>query len=165
MTLAAIVAVSSNGVIGHDNQIPWYLPADLAYFKRMTLGKPVIMGRKCFRSIGRALPKRLNVVLSLDPFFRADGIEIAHSPAEAFDIAAATGAELAFVIGGAQIYEAFWEKTEILYYTEVHIKVEGDVFFPAVSPEEWELQSSEHHAADEKNECAYTFKVFRRRVN
>ncbi len=164
MTIAAIVAVSENGVIGDDNQIPWYLPADLAYFKRTTVGKPVIMGRKCFQSIGRALPKRLNVVLTRNAFFAADGATVVHGGAQAMEVAAASGAETAFVIGGADIYELFWAQTRTLYYTLVHTAVEGDIKFPDLDEAEWRLTSEERHEADAKNAHAYTFRVYERRL-
>ncbi len=164
MTIAAIVAVSENGVIGDDNQIPWYLPADLAYFKRTTVGKPVIMGRKCFQSIGRALPKRLNVVLTRNAFFVADGVTVVHSGEQAMEVAAGGGAETAFVIGGADIYELFWAQTRTLYYTLVHAEVAGDVKFPSIDGAEWSLTSEERHEADDKNAHAYTFRVYERRM-
>ncbi len=164
MTIAAIVAVSENGVIGDDNQIPWYLPADLAYFKRTTVGKPVIMGRKCFQSIGRALPKRTNVVLTRNAFFVADGVTVVHSGEQAVEVAAASGAETAFVIGGADIYELFWLQTRVLYYTLVHTQVAGDVKFPSLDEAEWQLTSEERHEADDKNAHAYTFRVYERRL-
>ena len=125
MKLSAIVAVSANGVIGADNQIPWYLPDDLKYFKRVTLGHPVLMGRKCFASIGRPLPKRLNVVLTRNAFYVADGVTVAHSPEQALEVARHSGAETAFVIGGADIYELFWAQTQTLYLTRVHAEFEG----------------------------------------
>ena len=162
MTLAAIVAVAANGVIGDDNQIPWYLPADLAYFKRVTVGHPVIMGRKCFQSIGRPLPKRLNVVLTRNPFFLADGVEVAHAPAEALAIAAESGAAEAFIIGGADIYRAFWAQTQTLYLTEVHAEFPGDVRFEIPDPEAWRLVASESHEPDTKNAYGYTFQRFER---
>ncbi len=164
MTIAAIVAVSENGVIGDDNQIPWYLPADLAYFKRTTVGKPVIMGRKCFQSIGRPLPKRTNVVLTRNAFFVADGVTVVHSGEQAMEVAAASGAETAFVIGGADIYELFWLQTRTLYYTLVHTEVAGDVKFPSLDEAEWRLTSEERHEADDKNAHAYTFRVYERRL-
>ena len=162
MLLSAIVAVSANGVIGDDNQIPWYLPADLRYFKRVTLGHPVLMGRKCFQSIGRALPKRLNVVMTRNAFFVADGVTVAHSGEQALEVARASGAEEAFVIGGADIYRLFWAQTRTLYYTLVHTEVDGDVRFPDVDPAEWRLTSEERHEADAKNPHAYTFRVYER---
>ena len=164
MMLSAIVAVSENGIIGDDNQIPWYLPADLAYFKRTTMGKPVIMGRKCFESIGRPLPKRLNVVLTRNAFFTADGVIVTHSGAQAMEVAAASGAAEAFVIGGADIYRLFWAQTRTLYYTLVHTEVDGDIRFPDLDEAEWSLTSEERHEADAKNAHAYTFRVYERRL-
>ncbi len=163
MTLAAIVAMTPDRVIGADNQIPWYLPSDLRYFKRTTLGHPVIMGRKCFRSIGRPLPKRTNIVLSRDPHFIATGIVAARSKSEALAEARATGADTSFVIGGAEIYSLFWEETELLYLTQVNADVAGDVYFPEVDPQTWSLESSEAHSADAKNPFDFEFRVLRRR--
>lgn len=167
MHLSAIVAVSENGVIGDDNQIPWYLPADLKYFKRVTLGHPVIMGRKCFQSIGRALPKRLNVVMTRNAFFVADGVTVVHSGEQALEVARHEvadhdGEQKAFVIGGADIYRLFWAQTQTLYYTLVHTEVDGDIRFPDVDPAEWRLASEERHEADAKNPHAYTFRVYER---
>ena len=168
MTLAAIVAMTPQRVIGSDNQIPWYLPADLKYFKRRTLGHPVVMGRKCYQSIGRPLPKRTNVVLTRNPFFASSGVVVAHDPHEALAMAerAATeaGVDTIFVIGGADVYALYWEATQLLYLTEVEADVPGDVYFPAVTEAEWELIASERHEPDAKNEYAYTFKTYRRRA-
>ena len=166
MKLAAIVAMTPDRVIGADNQIPWYLPADLKYFKKVTLGHPVIMGRKCFESIGRPLPKRTNIVLSRNPFFIASGIVRATSPEEALLdarlAAEQAGVDTVFNIGGAEIYKLFWEQTQLLYLTEVHTQVAGDTYFPAFDLNNWELRSSESHQADEKNEFDYTYKVYER---
>ena len=166
MTIAAIVAMTPNRVIGADNQIPWYLPADLTYFKKITSGHPVIMGRKCFESIGRPLPNRTNVVLSQNPFFIATGIVRALNPEEALlDASLAAeeaGVDKIFIIGGAEIYKLYWEQTQLLYLTEVHTDVEGDVYFPEVLESEWKLIKSEHHEADEKNEFAATYKIYKR---
>jgi dihydrofolate reductase len=167
MTIAAIVAMSTNRVIGANNQIPWYLPADLKYFKKVTLGHPVIMGRKCFQSIGRPLPKRTNIVLSQNPFFIATGIVRARNADDAL-LDAKLAAEEArtdkvFVIGGAEIYKLFWEQTQMLYLTEVHTEVEGDTFFPEIDEQEWSLISSEYKPVDDKNEFAATYKVLQRK--
>lgn len=160
MIVSAIVAVAKNGVIGKDNQIPWYLPADLAWFKRTTLNHCVLMGRNCFESIGRPLPKRTNIVITRDPFFVADGVLKAHSIQEALEIAADLEETEAFIIGGGMIYTAsmaYWDK---VYLTEVDIAPEGDVYFPDLSPAEWRETWQEHHEPDAKNECGYTFKIF-----
>ena len=166
MTLSAIVAMTPQRVIGADNQIPWYLPADLTYFRRRTLGHPVLMGRKCFQSIGRPLPKRTNVVLTRDPFFAATGMAVAHDRDEALAIAeaaaAADGLDTVFVIGGADIYRLYWDATELLYLTEVETDAPGDVYFPEVTDAEWRLVSSERHGPDAKNEFAHTFRVYER---
>jgi dihydrofolate reductase len=162
MIISAIVAVAKNGVIGHNNQIPWYLPADLKYFKRTTLGHHLIMGRNCFESIGKPLPQRTNIVVSRDPFFAASGCLVAHSIKEALDIARQNGESEVFIIGGGQIYQQsmpYWDK---IYLTEVELIAEGDVFFPDLDNSEWRLVSAEKHDADEKNEFNYTFNVLER---
>jgi dihydrofolate reductase len=163
MLLSAIVAVSQNGVIGHQNQIPWYLPADLKYFQKTTSGHHILMGRNCFESIGRPLPKRTNVVITRNLFFIATGCLIAHSIAEALKIAEANGETEAFIIGGGEIYAQSMRLVDRIYLTEVALTVEGDVFFPDLDPNHWALKSAEAHMADEKNEFDYTFKIFERR--
>jgi dihydrofolate reductase len=164
MIVSSIVAVAKNNVIGSDNQIPWYLPADFAWFKRVTMGHAIIMGRKCFRSIGRPLPKRTNIVITRDPFFVADGVIIVHSIEQALEFALDTGETEAFIIGGGEIYRQSIEYWDKVYVTDVDLEVKGDVFFPALSTEEWIEVSSERHEADEKNECAYTFRVLEKLV-
>ncbi|MCA0238629.1 MAG: dihydrofolate reductase [Bacteroidetes bacterium] len=162
MLVSAIVAVAHQNVIGKDNQIPWYLPADLKYFKRTTLEHHVIMGRNSFHSIGRPLPKRTNIVITRDPFFTAEGVLVAHSLEEALEIAHDNGETEAFIIGGGAIYREsshLWDK---IYLTEVDVTVEGDVFFPDINPAEWREISRESHAPDEKNEWAYVFRVLER---
>ncbi len=163
MLLSAIVAVSQNGVIGHQNQIPWYLPADLKYFQKTTSGHHILMGRNCFESIGRPLPKRTNVVITRNLFFIATGCLIAHSIAEALKIAEANGETEAFIIGGGEIYAQSMRLVDRIYLTEVALTVEGDVFFPDLDLNHWALKSAEVHMADEKNEFDYTFKIFERR--
>lgn len=164
MIISAIVAVAKNGVIGKDNQIPWYLPADLAYFKRTTLGHCILMGRKSFRSIGRPLPKRTNIVITRDPYFTADGVLVAHSLEEALGMAFDAGEIEAFVIGGGVLYEESKDLWDRIYLTEVEAEPEGDVFFPALDSSEWREVWQERHSADEKNEFAYTFRVLERVV-
>lgn len=165
MIISAIVAVSKDGVIGRDNQIPWYLPEDLKYFKKVTLGHPVIMGRKSFVSIGRPLPKRTNIIVTRDPFYIVSGCIVVNTLEEALEWALKEGEDEIFIIGGGEIFEqsiSYWDK---LYLTEVDLYVpDGDVFFPEINPEEWALLSEEHHDADEKNEYPYTFKVFERKL-
>jgi dihydrofolate reductase len=160
MIISAIVASAKNGVIGVDNQIPWYLPADFQYFKRTTLDHHIIMGRNCFESIGRPLPKRTNVVITRNPYYIATGCIICHSIKEALDIAKKNGEKEAFIIGGGEIYAQTMHLCNRIYLTEVDIEVEGTVFFPKLEPEEWKLISEESHKKDEKNECNYSFKIY-----
>ncbi|MCU0345577.1 MAG: dihydrofolate reductase [Saprospiraceae bacterium] len=163
MTVSAIVAIARNNAIGHQNQIPWYLPADLKYFKKVTTGHHVIMGRKSFESIGRPLPNRTNVVITRDPFFVATGCTVVHSLEEALSLADANGEEEAFIIGGGEIYRQSWDYLDRLYLTEVGMEpTDADVFFPKVNEEEWRETSREAHAADEKNPFPYVFRVLER---
>lgn len=162
MLISAIVAAAKNNVIGKDNQIPWYLPADLVYFKKTTLDHFVIMGRKCFRSIGKPLAKRTNIVVTRDPFFQADGVLVAHSVEEALGIAFDGGAEEVFILGGGEIYRDSMDLWDKLYLTEVDIAPEGDVFFPEIDPEEWVETWREVHEPDAKNEFGYTFRLLER---
>lgn len=162
MIVSAIVATAHNNVIGKDNDIPWYLPSDLKYFKKTTLNHHIIMGRKSFQSIGRPLPKRTNIVISRDPFFIATNCIKASSIEEALTIAHDHGEEEAFIIGGGQIYalsQPYWDR---LYLTTVNAQVEGDIYFPKIKEENWKLVFEEAHQADEKNEYDYTFKVLER---
>lgn len=162
MTLSAIVAISSNNVIGKDNDLPWYLPADLKYFKKTTLGHPVIMGRKSYESIGRPLPKRTNIIVTRDPFYISSNILVTHSMEEAISLAEDINNDEVFIIGGAMIYESSLPYLNRMYITEVQTDIEGDTFFPEWSQEEWRLVSEDHHTADEKNEFDYAFKVYER---
>lgn len=127
MTLSLIVAVAENGVIGRDNALPWHIPEDLRYFKQVTSGKSVIMGRKTFQSIGRALPNRVNIVVTRDPGFAADGVEIAHGLDEAL---AKAGESEAVVIGGSSLFAEALGRAERFYLTEIHRAYDGDVRFP-----------------------------------
>lgn len=162
MIVSTIVAVAKNNVIGKDNDIPWYLPADLKYFKKVTLNHHIIMGKNCYYSIGRPLPKRTNVVLSRDPFFTVSNCIVEHSIEDALEAALRNGEHEVFIIGGGQIYEQsqkYWDK---IYLTEVDLEVEGDIYFPEINKEEWNLISEEAHLPDEKNKHPYTFKVYER---
>jgi dihydrofolate reductase len=161
MLVSAIVAVAQNGVIGKDNQIPWYLPADLKYFKKVTTGHHVIMGRKCFESIGRPLPNRTNVVITRDPFFVATGCLVVHSIEEALNLALENEETEAFIIGGGEIYRQSLQYWDNIYFTEVDVKPEGDIFFEPLD-DSWKLSSEEAHKADDKNEFDYIYKVFER---
>lgn len=164
MIVSAIVATAKNGVIGKDNDIPWYLPADLKYFKRTTLNHHILMGRKSYQSIGKPLPKRTNVIITRDPFFISSNCLVARSIEEALEMAQNNGETEAFIIGGGQIYAQSVQYWDRLYLTKVDLEVEGTVFFPELDFSEWKLVSSESHQADEKDELDYTFLVYERKV-
>ena len=163
MIISAIVATAQNGVIGKDNEIPWYLPADFAYFKRVTLNHHIIMGRNCYESIGRPLPKRTNVIVTRNPFYIASGCVIVHSVEEGLKLAEMNGEEEVFIIGGGEIYKQTMHLLDKIYITEVDLNTEGSVFFPKINTNEWHLVSEEKHLKDEKNEWDYTFKIFEKK--
>lgn len=163
MIVSAIAAVAQNRVIGKDNTIPWYLPADLKYFKKTTLNHHIISGRINFLSIGRPLPKRTNIIITRDPYFVATNCLIVRSVEEALETAERNGEEEAFIIGGGKIYELSMHLWDRLYLTEVDLEVEGSVYFPELNWEEWALISEDPHQPDEKNPFPYNFKVFSRK--
>lgn len=155
MTISIIVAVAENGVIGNKGKLAWRLPAELAHFKQLTMGHPIIMGRKTYESIGRALPGRTNIVITHDPNYSAPGCIVAASLDAALKAVPANTKE-AFVIGGATIYKAAILIAEKLYLTKIHAAPDGDTFF-MYSPTEWQITTQEDHAADDKNPIPFTF--------
>ncbi len=166
MKLAIIVAQAENRVIGINNNLPWHLPEDLRYFKQVTMGKPIIMGRKTFESIGRPLPGRTNIVITRDAEYQRDGIKVVHSLAEARELAEniclVDGRDEAMIIGGAEIYNQALVDADTLYLTQVHASVEGDAFFPEFHPGEWAEAGRETYEPDETNPYAYSFIVLQR---
>ncbi len=168
MKISLIVAMSQNRVIGRQNQMPWHLPDELKYFKRVTMGKPVLMGRNTFESIGKPLPGRPNIVITRNPDYEADGISVVTSVEDALDLAESLtehDANMeAMVIGGAQIFAATLPLADRLYLTEVHAVIDGDVFFPEFQRERWRIVARDEHAADEKNPYAYSVLVLERRT-
>jgi dihydrofolate reductase len=162
------VARARNGVIGKDGGLPWRLPGDLAFFKKTTMGKPVIMGRKTWDSLPvKPLPGRLNIVLSRDGSFEPHGAVVCDNFSSAVQIAreqaADDGADEVCVIGGAALFEAALPKAKRLYLTEVEAEVEGDAFFPAFDEADWREVRREHHPADEKNQYAFTIRELEKR--
>ena len=155
MRVCLVAAVAVNGVIGRQGALPWHLPRDLQYFKSLTLGKPVIMGRKTWESIGRPLPKRHNVVITGQSDYAADGATVVHSPDAALRLL--ENEPEVMVIGGGGIYRAFLERAERLYLTEVAVEVDGDARFPEFDRREWREVSRETHAADERHAHDYAF--------
>jgi dihydrofolate reductase len=159
-TVSLIVAMARNGVIGRGNAMPWHLPADLKRFKALTLGKPILMGRRTYESIGRALPGRDNLVLTRARDWRAAGVTVVHSVDEALQHSAA-GAELA-VIGGAEVYRLTLPLAGRIYLTQVLADVEGDTFFPEFSAGEWREVESSEYPADERHAYGMKFVTFER---
>lgn len=157
LKLAIVVAVAENGVIGRGNELPWQLPDDLRRFKELTLGKPIIMGRRTHESIGRALPGRMNIVVTRQAGLQAPGCIVVHSFADALLAAAdAPGdATEAAVIGGAQLYGVALPEVSRIHLTRVHASIPGDTLFPALQAHEWRETTVAQHPADERH--AYSF--------
>jgi dihydrofolate reductase len=161
-SITLVVAAAENGVIGRDGGLPWRLPADLAHFKAVTMGKPIVMGRKTWESIGRPLPGRTNVVVTGQPDYEAPGCVVTHSFEAALAAGSQTDAEEIMIVGGAALYAAALPRADRILLTRVHAAVEGDTFFPALADEEWELVAIERHEADERHPSAYSFIELRR---
>ncbi len=160
MTLSLIVAAARNDVIGVDGELPWHLPDDFAWFKRTTMGKPIVMGRKTWESIGKPLPGRQNIVITRQTGFGAVGADVVATPQAAIDVAGS--AEEVMVIGGAQVYAAFLPEASRIYLTRVDAAPQGDALFPPIDEDEWRLVSSESHAADERHAYPFEFRVYER---
>lgn len=166
MKLTMIWAMSRNRTIGRNNALPWHLPEDMKYFKRVTMGKPIIMGRKTWESIGQPLPGRSNIVITRDPSYTAEGVKIVRTLEEAISlaqsIAVIDGADEAVVIGGAQIYALALPLAQRLYMTQVHAEVAGDAFFPQFDLTQWEELGREDFSASGSNPYDYSFVVLER---
>ncbi len=181
MIISLIAAAAENDVIGAHGELPWKLSADLKRFRELTTGHPVIMGRKTYESIGRPLPNRQNIVVTRQPDWTAEGVEVVHSLEEAVDSVAGSRLQVpgspsyvpnsqfqipnsseVFIIGGGEMYKQALPSAQRIYLTRVEATVEGDAFFPALNSEEWTEVSREDHPADEKNQFAFTFFVYER---
>ncbi|MEJ2059907.1 MAG: type 3 dihydrofolate reductase [Gammaproteobacteria bacterium] len=158
--LTLVVAMAHDRVIGRDNEMPWHLPADLKHFKSITLGKPVVMGRRTYESIGRPLPGRLNIVITRDHGYEAPGCTVVASLDAA--LAAAGDAQEVMVIGGANLYAQVIERAERMYLTLIDAELEGDTHFPEYDAQAWRVCAREPHSADEKNAYPYEFVTLER---
>ena len=164
MKLSIIVATSSNNAIGKDNQLLWHLPADLKFFKTTTMGCPVVMGRKTFQSIGRTLPGRKNIVITRDSLFNSDHrFDITIEPNLESAINHLQNEQEVFIIGGGEIYKQSLHLVDTIYKTKVNTIIEGDVYFPEIDLNQFELVWEEKHLADEKNKMDYTFQKYIKR--
>lgn len=163
--LALIAAMGGNRVIGINNKLPWYLPADLAHFKQLTMAKPMIMGRKTWESLPGLLPGRPHIVVTRDPAYQAKGAAVAHSLEAAIDQAIAQVGEdgEVMLIGGANLYAQALPLAQRLYLTEVDVSPAGDAWFPALDLAEWQLDDSESYPSDLKNPYSYRFLSYSRR--
>lgn len=164
--VAMIAAMARNRVIGVDNKLPWYLPEDLKFFKAMTQGKPLVMGRKTFQSIGRALPGRLNIVITRDAGFAPAGVRVCHDLESALRLAdqqaLIDGAEEVMVMGGAEIYAQALAHATRLYLTEVDLEVEGNVRFPEFETDQWQ-ETQRVPGQPQAGQPGYAFVAYRRR--
>lgn len=153
--LSLIVAMDENRLIGNKNKLPWHLPADLAFFKRTTMGKPIVMGRKTYQSIGKPLPGRRNIVITRDAAFSAAGCEVANSIETAMSLT--NDDDEVMLIGGASLYQQTIARATRLYITRIHHSFEGDTWFPKIDLREWKTVNREDFDADQSNQYAYSF--------
>ncbi len=160
MIISLIAALAVDRVIGLENAMPWHLPADLAWFKRNTLNKPVVMGRKTYESLGQPLPGRRNIVLSRHP---ADDDRVTWVASASDALIAAGEAEEVMVIGGGKIYQQFLPRAQRLYLTHIDAEIDGDTYFPDYEPDQWQSTFSEFHDADDKNSHSFCFEILERR--
>ncbi|MBN8207637.1 dihydrofolate reductase [Bacillus sp. NTK071] len=159
--ISFLLAMDEQNLIGKNNDLPWHIPADLAYFKKMTTGKPIVMGRKTFESIGKALPGRENYLISRKDL-EYEGVTVLHSIEEFFELTRNQEKEW-FVIGGAEIYRQILPHADRLYITEIHESFEGDTYFPTFSKEEWKETSREKHLKDDRNKYEFDFVIYDRK--
>lgn len=158
--LSLIAALSENRVIGRDGDLPWRLPADLAHFKRLTLGKPIVMGRRTWESLPGLLPGRPHIVVTASPGYEAPGARVARSPQAALQMAG--DVDEIMLVGGARLYAAMLPSVARMYLTEVHVEVEGDTCFPPFDPADWREVARERHDSDARNPHAYSFVTLER---
>lgn len=167
IALVLVVAVAENGVIGQGGRLPWRLKSELAHFRRVTMGKPIVMGRRTYLSIGRPLPGRTNIVVTRQSGYRPDGVLVFHSLAGALDhaqqIAAADGVDEVMIGGGGEIYREAMPLAERLYVTHVAVSPSGDARFPLIDPKQWEVEAEPELLRTERDSADFTVKVYRRR--
>lgn len=161
MTITFVVAYDRNRAIGKDNRLPWRLPDDMKHVRELTIGKPLIMGRRTWESIGRPLPERTSIVLTRDREFRCDGCVVARTPEEALKLAG--DAPEVIVFGGADVFKTFLPRADRIYLTEVDADIGGDRFFPPLDPGEWEVTEAVEHPADERHAYDFSFLTLERK--
>ncbi len=162
MIITLVVAAARNNAIGKDNKLLWHLPNDMRYFKNVTWGFPVVMGRKTFEALGKPLTGRKNIVLTRQPDWKADGVVAVKSFDDALLLANEMGVKELMVIGGGEIYNALIDKARRIHLTRVNADLEGDTFFPEIDPKKWKLVSQKNYEADAKHAYNYSFQVWER---
>lgn len=162
MTISFVVAAANNNVIGKEGQLPWSLPNDMKFFKNVTWGMPVVMGRKTFESLGKPLPGRKNIILTRQPNWQIEGTVAVKSFEDAVFLVKEMDVKEMMVIGGGEIFKMLFDKAKRIYITRVDAEPEGDAFFPVISSNEWKLVSKKDHEADEKHQYNYSFQVWER---
>lgn len=162
MIISLVVAAASNNAIGKDNKLLWCLPNDMKYFKNVTWGMPVVMGRKTFEALGKPLKGRKNIVITRQSGWQAEGAIAVKSLDDAVFLVNEMDVKEMMVIGGGEIYRMVFQKTNRIYMTRVDAELEGDTYFPAIDPKEWKLVSRRDHSADEHHKYAYSFQVWER---
>ena len=160
MTISLVVAASENNAIGKNNQLIWHLPNDLKFFKNITWGFPVIMGRKSFESVNKPLPGRTNIVITTNPDWKVETVIVVKNLKDAIQKAAETNSKQIFIIGGGDIYKQSMDIADSIYITRVHADLEGDTFFPEIDRSKWKLTSNQDFEADEKHEYSYSFQIW-----
>ena len=161
--VSLLVAADEQNVIGANNTLPWHLPNDLKYFKNLTWGMPIVMGRKTFESIGKPLPGRKNIVITRNRDWKAEGAVAVNSIEEAMDRTMQDDVKEIFVIGDAEIFKTVFPKATGIYLTRIPHWFQGDVYFPPIDAEEWALVKEHHHSKDEKNNYLHTFQIWERK--
>jgi len=161
--LSLLVAADENNVIGKNNKLPWHLPNDLKYFKNLTWAMPIVMGRKTFESIGKALPGRKTIVITRNNNWQHADVKVIHSVTETIEAVKAYDVQEVFVIGGAEIFNAAINEANRIYLTRIHHQFEGDVYFPEINKNEWELSKTVFCKADDKNLYDHSFEVWQRK--
>ncbi len=164
MSIALIVAAAANQAIGKAGQLLWHLPKDLKFFKNTTWGMPVIMGRKTFESVNKPLPGRINIVITSNADWKAEGAQTASSLADALEQAKATNCKEIFVIGGGEIYRQALPLADTVYLTRVHAELEGDTFFPVLDENEWQMTSNDDFETDEKHIYSFSIQVWKHKT-
>ena len=164
MTISMIVAASENNAIGKDNKLPWHQPADLKFFKNTTWGMPIVMGRKTFEAMGKALPGRTNIVITTNPDWKGENATSATSIDDALKAAEATNCKEIFITGGGEIFKQSLSIADKIYITRIHAEIEGDTFFPEIDESVWEKEFEKNTDADEKNKYGMSFQIWVRKA-